>query len=76
MKKCFFCDCIVIPRNISTTGEVKEFFKKNNIEYTLKYNRSRVTIGNKVICGKCEMELKDFFLQEEDCNCPVCRHET
>jgi len=56
--KCFFCGCIIIPENIPfLTKEIKEYFNKIKVPFTLDYNQSRFKIGNKKICAICERDI-------------------
>jgi hypothetical protein len=58
LKKCFFCDCIIIPYNVPLmTKEIETYFDKLNIPFTLNYNKSRFKIGNKLICATCERDI-------------------
>lgn len=70
IEKCFFCDKIIIPLNILSLDDIENFFKKNNIEFTLNHERSRTKIGNKIICLRCEDDLRkiiNFGKQHELC---------
>jgi len=75
MDRCFFCDNIIIPRNMITTEEVTNFFKRNGLEFTLNYTRSRTMIGNKIICLSCEEDLRSISCYKEDCDCEDCKQQ-
>ena len=76
MNKCFFCEKIIIPKEIITTNEICNFFKDNNMEFTLNYTRSRRKIGKKDICLICEDEIRDISNTTFECNgnCEQCTH--
>lgn len=62
IKRCFFCDNIIIPQTtVLAIEDIKEYFKKIKIPFTLNYNISRFSIGNKIICMKCETDLKKLI---------------
>jgi hypothetical protein len=45
VKRCFFCDRIIVPANLITTEEIINFFKDNNLEYTLNYTKNRKIVS-------------------------------
>jgi len=71
LKKCFFCDRIIVPLNIVPLDEVEQFFKDNKIEFTLNFERSKRKIGNKIICFSCENDIAKIFnfqaVEEDEC---------
>ena len=73
IKKCFFCDKIIVPLTMITTIEINNFFKDHNLEFTLNYTRSKTTIGNKIICLSCERDIRNIV--DEECECEKCREE-
>ena len=75
VKKCFFCDKIIVPEHLITTEDITNFFKDNNLEYTLKYTKFRSMIGNKIICYICESDLRIITNYREDSDCEHCRKE-
>lgn len=73
IERCFFCDKIIVPLNLLTTNEIKDYLFKEGIEYTLNYTKSRSKIGKKHICLVCEKDLREiantaFFEVFEECN--------
>ena len=59
---CMFCDKIIVPKDVQTTSEIKNFFDENNLPFSLKHVRSRIRVGNKIICFMCEEQLKRFLM--------------
>jgi hypothetical protein len=74
IEKCFFCDKIIIPINFPSMSDIEEFFKVNNITFTLNYVRSRKKIGNKKICLSCEIDLKNI-IEEDNQECEECKNK-
>lgn len=73
VKKCLFCDKILIPVMYSTSMEnVKKYFEEIKESYTLNYSILETTIGNKNICTKCLYEFKNYIFYSKDCDCESC----
>lgn len=73
IRRCFFCDNLIIPsQKLLSIDEIIEYFKKLELPFTMKYGSSRFKIGNKIICMKCETDLKTMifsnnrFANDED----------
>jgi len=78
IKKCFFCDKIIIPITRITTKEVFEYLKENNIDFTLNYTRFKSVIGNKILCLTCEEDLIEMIKSnsyKEECECENCKKQ-
>ena len=75
VKKCFFCDKVVIPVNLVTTEEISNFFKDNKLAYTLNYVRFKSVIGNKIVCCMCESDIRIITNYQDECDCESCRNE-
>ena len=76
IRKCFFCDKIIIPVTRITTKEVSEYLKENNIAFTLNYTRFKSVIGNKILCLKCEEDVLGIISSnsyKEECDCENCK---
>jgi len=71
IKKCFFCDKIIIPINKITTQDISDFLKENEIEFTLNYTRYKAVIGNKIVCMNCETDLREIS-NYKSCDCEEC----
>ena len=70
IKKCFFCDFIIIPPDVmSTTEFIKNYFKEMQIPFTMNYQRSRFKIGQKIICLSCERDLVKILMNPQGCTC-------
>lgn len=74
IKRCFFCDKIIIPINKITTQEVSDFLRENEIEFTLNYTRFKSVIGNKIMCMNCEVDLRGVANYRE-CDCEECNNQ-
>lgn len=75
VKRCFFCDRIIVPANLITTEEIINFFKDNNLEYTLNYTKFKSVIGKKIVCSMCETDIRIITNYSEDCGCDTCMKE-
>ena len=73
LDRCFFCDKIIIPFDLTTTGEIIDFFTENKIDYTLNYSKSKFKIGNKIICLLCEDDFRNVANYAEECQCDECK---
>ena len=74
IKKCFFCDFIIIPPDVlSTTESVKDYFKRMKIPFTINYQRSKSKIGQKIICLSCEKDVVKILLNQSNCTCESCK---
>jgi hypothetical protein len=60
IRRCFFCDKILIPINLSTTTDIKNFLKEEKIDFTLSYSKSRFKIGSKDVCFECESDIQNI----------------
>lgn len=74
IKKCFFCDRIIVPFHLITTTEINNFFKDHNLDFTLNYTRSKSTIGNKIVCLSCEKDIVKI-VDNYECDCEHCKEE-
>jgi len=62
VNKCFFCEAVIIPTQIlPSLIDIKNYFKKIEEPFSINYNVSRFKIGNKIVCIKCETDLKCLF---------------
>lgn len=75
IEKCFFCEKIIIPLNLMSLSETENFFKSNDVEFTLKYERSRLKIGNKIVCLRCEEDFRRILKINEEAICENCKKE-
>lgn len=74
LNKCFFCDKIIIPFKYVSMQEVQDFYKKYNLEFSLNHERSRLKIGKKIVCLRCEEDIREIT-QNVKHECEECKKE-